>query len=97
MKDEFVSMVSHELRTPLNGVIGMTDLLLCAELAPQARGYAEAVQRSGECWSPSSTTSSTYPRSRPAARSGPGATRRTSCVAEVGEFFLDRAWPRASS
>src|SRR5207253_7940456 len=48
MEDEFVSMVSHELRTPLNSVIGMTDLLLGAELAPRARGYAEAVQRSGE-------------------------------------------------
>jgi signal transduction histidine kinase/DNA-binding NarL/FixJ family response regulator len=48
MKDEFVSMVSHELRTPLNGVIGMTDLLLRSELAPQARTYAEGVQRSGE-------------------------------------------------
>jgi signal transduction histidine kinase/FixJ family two-component response regulator len=48
MKDEFVSMVSHELRTPLNGVIGMTDLLLQAELTPRARTYAQAVQRSGE-------------------------------------------------
>ncbi|TMF02389.1 MAG: response regulator [Chloroflexi bacterium] len=95
MKDEFVSMVSHELRTPLNGVIGMTDLLLCAELAPQARGYAEALQRSGEVLVAivdDILDLSKIEAGKLDLESAPLDVRRV--VAEVGEFFLDRAWAK---
>ena len=48
LKSEFLATMSHEICTPLNGVIGMTGLLLDAELAAEPRECAEMVRRSGE-------------------------------------------------
>jgi CheY-like chemotaxis protein len=40
--------ISHEIRTPLNGILGLTQLLLRMQPAPQQREYLEAIRSSGQ-------------------------------------------------
>jgi signal transduction histidine kinase/CheY-like chemotaxis protein/streptogramin lyase len=46
-KSDFLATMGHEIRTPMTGVLGMTELLLGTTLDAKQRGYAEAIQTSG--------------------------------------------------
>jgi signal transduction histidine kinase/CheY-like chemotaxis protein len=47
-KSEFLATMSHEVRTPMNGILGMTTLLLDADLAPMQRECATDIRASAE-------------------------------------------------
>ena len=68
MKSMFLANMSHEIRTPMNAIIGLSHLALKTQTRRRSSATmsARSTTPAPRCW-PSSTTSWTSPKSRPAS------------------------------
>jgi len=48
VKEQFIANVSHEMRTPMNAILGLSRLLLNAELNPEQLQYIKSIYESSE-------------------------------------------------
>jgi PAS domain S-box-containing protein len=84
-KSAFLANMSHEIRTPMNAIVGLTHMLRRDSPSPaQADPAWKRSKAPPAICCPSSTTSSTFPRSRPAAWNW---NTRTSISASCSTMF----------
>ena len=81
-KSKFLANISHELRTPLNAIIGFSEIMESGMFGPlgaeKYQEYCSDIHSSGNTCSTSSTTCSTWPRSRLAASGWNSRTSRST-------------------
>ncbi len=96
-KSSFLSTVSHELRTPMNGIIGMSELLQAANIAPREAGYVNTIHSSANSLMHSLSDILDYTR-----LSSGDLTLEMSrfnlpeCIEDVCEMLADSAFKRGN-
>jgi signal transduction histidine kinase len=92
-KSAFLANMSHEIRTPMNGIVGMAHLLRRSRRDTRSRRgtWTTSTMPRSIC-SASSTTSSTFPRSKPASSHWKRfLSISPACCAGSARLLADRA------